>query len=324
MRHLPPLRCLSALLIGVSMLAVAAGQDATPIPQPAPRPMPSSIHMDAGLQLELYFPALKQGGVGLLRLSGGNMQSARADFLGKDLPLFQAPGDAWYGLIGAGISTTPGEYPLTVLAARGAGATRFERRVEVRSGNFIMQDFALGGSAGRLVSDAAEREAAALVLAITAEYQAQPQWGTQGFALPLAGALTSPFGAIRTLNDEFSTRHMGWDQNAPEGSPVRAMAAGTVAAAEDAPAARAGIYGKFVMLDHGYTVFSSYAHLSAIFARAGQRVEAGQVIGLSGNTGRSSGPHLHWEVLLHGERVDGVAFLKQWLPPMPAAGSAGG
>ncbi len=324
MRHLLPLRCLSALLIGVSMLAAAAAQDAAPVPQPAPRPMPSSVHRDAGLQLELYFPALKQGGVGLLRLSGGGILSARADFLGKDISFFHAPGDAWYGLIAASIDAAPGEYPLTVLATRDAGATRFERRVEVQSGNFIVQDFALGGSAGQLVSQAAEREAVALIRAITAEYQAQPQWGAQGFALPLAGALTSPFGAIRTLNEDFSTRHMGWDQNAPEGSPVRAMAAGIVAAAEAAPAARAGIYGKFVMLDHGYTVFSSYAHLSEIFARAGQRVESGQVIGLSGNTGRSSGPHLHWEVLLHGERVDGVAFLKQWLPPMPAAESAGG
>ncbi|MCY4063104.1 MAG: M23 family metallopeptidase [Chloroflexi bacterium] len=107
---------------------------------------------------------------------------------------------------------------------------------------------------------------------------------------------------------------MGWDQNAAEGTPIRAMAAGVVARAANIVSDLYGVYGRFVMIDHGYNVFTNYAHLSEALVEPGQRVEAGQIIALSGNTGRSSAPHLHWEVLAHGEWVDGLTLLDLWLP----------
>jgi len=113
---------------------------------------------------------------------------------------------------------------------------------------------------------------------------------------------------------EFETRHMGWDQNAAAGSPVRAMAAGVVARSSQVASDLFGVYGRLVMIDHGYNLFTSYAHLSEALVERGQRVEAGQIIALSGNTGRSSAPHLHWEILAHGEWIDGLTLLDLWLP----------
>ena len=274
--------------------------------------MPASVQIEAGLQLEYYFTSLTQGGVGLLRLSGADIAGARAEFRHKDIPFFHIAGDAWYALIAANVDSAAGAYQLLVHAQRETGATTFHRRLRVPPGNFIVQNFTLPGLTDHLVFNNSETTHLVLLRSIMEDYLAEPQWDASGFALPLASELTSPFGTFRLLNGEFETRHMGWDQNAPEGTPIRAMASGLVefVRANAAP----GIFGKFVMIDHGYSLFSNYAHLSETLVERGQFVEAGQVIGLSGNTGRSSAPHLHWEILLHGEWVDGRAFLDLWLP----------
>lgn len=257
---------------------------------------------------------MAQGGVGLLRLSGGDIVGARADFRHKEIPFFHVAGDAWYALIVANVDTVPGSHQLLVHAQRATSDTAFHQGLRVKPGNFIAQNFVLTGSAASTVSKASERKAFGEIMSALEGSIAEPQWDARGFALPLDSALTSPFGAFRVLNGEFETRHMGWDQNAAEGTPVRAMAAGVVAAANDVPGHQTRIYGKFVMIDHGYSLFSNYAHLSEVYVDIGQRVEAGQIIALSGNTGRSSAPHLHWEILAHGEWVDGLTLLDLWLP----------
>ena len=274
--------------------------------------MAASLQFEAGLQLEYYFTSLTQGGAGLLRLSGAEIAGARAEFRHKDIPFFQIADDAWYALIVADVDSQPGRHQLLVHAQHATGATTFERRLRVTPGKFIVQNFALPGLTDRVAFSNSENTHLALLHSIMEAHLAAPQWGASGFALPLDSELTSPFGTFRLLNDQFETRHLGWDQNAPEGTPIRAMASGVVAFARSKLAP--GIFGKFVMIDHGYSLFSNYAHLSETLVAPGQFVEAGQVIGLSGNTGRSSAPHLHWEILLHGERIDGVDFLHLWLP----------
>lgn len=307
-------RSLVLLLICLNAFGASA-QDATaPIFQPEPRPMPASAQIEDGLLLEAYFTSLTQGGVGLLRLSGGDIAGARADFRDKEIPFFQVGGDAWYALIVANVDTVPGSHQLLVHAQRATGDTTFHQGLRVTPGNFIVQDFELTGGAALTMSKASERKAVGEIMSVLEGSIAEPQWDAGGFELPLDSELTSPFGAFRLLNGEFETRHMGWDQNAAEGTPVRAMAAGVVARAANIVSDLYGVYGRFVMIDHGYSVFTNYAHLSEVYVELGQRVEAGQIIALSGNTGRSSAPHLHWEFLAHGEWVDGLTLLDLWLP----------
>jgi murein DD-endopeptidase MepM/ murein hydrolase activator NlpD len=117
--------------------------------------------------------------------------------------------------------------------------------------------------------------------------------------LPQTGTLNSPFGprvSPWTGETEF---HAGIDFAAAPGTPVKASSAGVVRSAGSTP-----MYGHNVLIDHGVGVQSRYAHLQTTSVTAGQRVERGEVIGLSGNTGRSTGPHLHYEVLVNGRAVD--------------------
>ncbi len=124
---------------------------------------------------------------------------------------------------------------------------------------------------------------------------------------PLAGELdySSGFGVRMDPFTRSPALHTGLDLHSETGEPVRATANGKVTAA-----AWSGGYGKSVDIDHGNGFSTRYAHLSAIGVQVGQTVKAGQVIGKVGTTGRSTGPHLHYETRMWGEAVDPEKFLR--------------
>jgi murein DD-endopeptidase MepM/ murein hydrolase activator NlpD len=122
-----------------------------------------------------------------------------------------------------------------------------------------------------------------------------PRW-------PVHGPLTSPYGLrFRGIRPEI---HRGVDIAVPTGTPVHAMADGRVRFA--------GVergYGNVVWLDHGGGVLTVYAHLSAIRVHAGEKVDGGDVVGLSGSSGDATGPSLHFEIWRWGREVDPVPLL---------------
>ncbi len=301
---------LTAALILCCLVPPIFAQDAlAPLAQPEPRPMPSSLMVEGGLRLETYFPSLIQAGAGLLRLSGDGIQGADFSFRGETGAFFPVEGDGWYALVRADMDTAARNYELAVRAQSDAGAVTFSRDLRVDPAGYILQRMTLAGERAYLVDREIEEAEFATLAALTRSQQPEALWDTAGFELPLQSALATPFGAFRILNEERETRHTGWDQLAAVGTPIRALAAGEVLFAD-----RLEIRGNTVILDHGHGLYSAYAHFSELQVAVGMRVAAGQIIGLSGNTGRSSGPHLHWEVVLRGEWIDGLVFLDMWLP----------
>jgi hypothetical protein len=122
---------------------------------------------------------------------------------------------------------------------------------------------------------------------------------------PVRGTVNSEFGARRNpWGTGAKEHHGGIDIGVPYGEPVKAPAAGLVVLA----GAR-GEYGNAVTLDHGNQVRSIYGHMSRVLVRSGEHVSKGQVIGLAGNTGRSTGTHLHYEVQVAGRPVNPRSFL---------------
>ncbi|MFZ4513001.1 MAG: peptidoglycan DD-metalloendopeptidase family protein [Geothrix sp.] len=124
------------------------------------------------------------------------------------------------------------------------------------------------------------------------------------FRRPTAGALTASFGMRRILNGEPRSPHGGLDIKAPTGQAVRAPAAGVVVLTGNF-----FFSGNAVFLAHGEGVVSLFAHLSKIKVKQGQVLQAGDLLGEVGHTGRSTGPHLHWSVSLNNARVDPRLFL---------------
>ena len=121
---------------------------------------------------------------------------------------------------------------------------------------------------------------------------------------PVRGAVNSEFGARQSPWSSVPEFHAGIDIRAEPGTSVEAPAGGTVAVA--GPHAE---YGLTVVLDHGNDIRSVYAHLSRVRVRVGQIVQRGAELGLTGSTGRSSGPHLHYEILVKGESVNPRRYL---------------
>ena len=116
-------------------------------------------------------------------------------------------------------------------------------------------------------------------------------WPTRGWVTSGFGFRKSPFTGLRE-------KHEGWDIAARNGAPVRATADGVVVVE-----GREYGYGNLVEIDHGYGIVTRYGHNSKHLVKVGDRVKRGQVVSLVGNTGRSTGPHLHYEVLLNGVPV---------------------
>lgn len=113
-------------------------------------------------------------------------------------------------------------------------------------------------------------------------------------------------GAAHVLPEtELPMNATGMDMAFPTGTPIRAALPGTVTVSQY----NAGGYGYYVMIDHGNGLSTLYAHNSKLLVRVGQTVEAGDIISLSGSAGRSTGPHLHFEVRVNGERTDPRYYL---------------
>jgi murein DD-endopeptidase MepM/ murein hydrolase activator NlpD len=121
---------------------------------------------------------------------------------------------------------------------------------------------------------------------------------------PVSGTITSPYGYRQNPFGGAPDFHPGLDIAAPMGTTVTAAAAGTVISA-----GWYGGYGNYILIDHGGGMATGYGHLSQIFVSNGQQVQKGQAIGAVGSTGHSTGPHLHFEVRLHGKTTDPAAYL---------------
>ncbi len=121
---------------------------------------------------------------------------------------------------------------------------------------------------------------------------------------PVRGAVNSDFGNRLSPWTRTAEFHGGLDIAADRGTPVHAPAPGTVIFAS-----AQSEFGLTVILEHGHEIRTLYGHLSKALVTAGQKVERGHVLGLTGNTGKSSGPHLHYEILVKGQSVNPRAYI---------------
>ena len=124
------------------------------------------------------------------------------------------------------------------------------------------------------------------------------------FTLPLGTVITSHYGNARMFNNEVRSYHAGTDFRASIGTPIKATNDGIIALAKER-----FMSGNSVIIDHGEGIYSAYFHLSELKVSVGERVKKGQIIALSGDTGRVSGAHLHFSMMVQGVSVDALHFI---------------
>ncbi len=218
---------------------------------------------------------------------------------------FAEEGGVYYALVGVHSLADPGMYDLTLTATdEEGGQTAVAFGVLVNRGVYGYERIEVPTGRANLLDASlvvAERERMAEVQGAFSE----TRYWRGPLLQPVEAAISSYFGTRRSYQGgPYNSFHAGIDFNASGGTPVRASADGVVLLAE--PLA---VRGNAVVIDHGWGLLTGYWHLSAIDVAPGQEVHAGDVIGRVGNTGLSTGSHLHWEVMVGGVSVDG----RQWL-----------
>jgi len=128
----------------------------------------------------------------------------------------------------------------------------------------------------------------------------------ESFITPMTSVVTSIYGTKRVYNKQKKGQHLGIDYRAAIGDKVPAANGGRIVLADDL-----FFTGWTVIIDHGLDIFTVYGHLSKTLVNKGDIIKRGDLIGLSGNTGRTSGPHLHWGTKVQGQYIDGFVLIEE-------------
>jgi murein DD-endopeptidase MepM/ murein hydrolase activator NlpD len=259
---------------------------------------------DAAIEVSLAARAQQPGEIVVVSIAGaGAIEPVRVRAFDRDLPVYRASGGGWQALVGIDLDVRPGTYPIAVEA--GSPARHAERALVVT--RRIFRTRRLTVDEAFVTPPAAEQERIAREAKLLEEVWSAPPhdrlWSA-AFVRPVPQPANSAFGTRSIFNGKPRNAHGGADFLSPAGTPVKAPNAGRVAVARS-------LYfsGNTVIIDHGAGLFSMLAHLSEIDATEGDRVEAGQVVGRVGATGRVTGPHLHWAIRAAGARVDPLSLL---------------
>src|SRR6478672_5272853 len=232
----------------------------------------------------------------------------KGNFLGQELSFRSSKAcHCWYGFAGVSLTTKPGTYTLRV---EGKGAVGKEAAmsylVRVSTAHYPTSTIKV---APAFVEPPKEADPV-IAAADAAKKQAFAATDTNSlwsgaFERPTDTETSGVFGSARVYNGKKKSQHLGLDFRASTGTPVHATNAGTVILARP-------LYfeGNCVMLDHGQGLITVYMHLSEFKVKEGDKVAAGQLIALSGGTGRSTGPHLHFAVRWRGEYLDPRTLLE--------------
>jgi murein DD-endopeptidase MepM/ murein hydrolase activator NlpD len=220
---------------------------------------------------------------------------------------FDPVNKSWFALGGVGLKTEPGKYQLELSGTTGKGqALQYRHSLVVRRGTYrtvalTVPDRYVEPPPQELQRIQQETE---LKKQIFAKPATAREW--EGvFNPPVQAIASDSFGTQRRFNGKVASVHQGTDFAVPPGTPVTAINSGTVILARD-------LYfeGNCVMIDHGQGFTTLYMHLSEIQVREGDHVERGQMVGLSGGTGRATGPHLHLAVRWQGMYLNPATLLK--------------
>jgi len=208
----------------------------------------------------------------------------------------------------------PLELPLIVLLRSGAVDT-VAVTIPVARGEYRLEKLTVAPQFGTVPDSATSARIAreqALALRVSIRSHATTRLRADTVVAPRDTRVTSGYGEGREFNGQVQSRHMGTDFAGGVGSPVFAAARGVVALVDDFYLA-----GRVIYIDHGEGLVTAYFHLSRQDVAVGDTVEAGQVIGRVGATGRVTGPHLHWVVRFGRITVDPLSLLELGRPAQP-------
>jgi hypothetical protein len=283
------------------------GPTPAPTPSPSPSPTPSPTPPPPPT-LDVSGSQPRQGGFLLVRLLYPPAGLANADAYFNRTPYAMLPaGDRWFAMIGLPTSQSVGDFPVEVWSGETLLASG---SISIAGGGFQFESIQVPPGPAGLLSDSARIEQERVrVEQVLSGFTPEKRWSGP-WILPAQGSVSNAFGLQRSINGGPYYPHTGTDLANVKGTPIYAAATGVVALAESL-----FLYGNSVIIDHGAGVFGSYNHMDSLAVSAGQAVNKGDLIGYMGETGLVTGPHVHWEVIVRGVRVDPMLWTQAPVEP---------
>jgi hypothetical protein len=241
----------------------------------------------------------------LIRIASADATSIEGEWLKHKITFFHEGGE-WVALAGVDLEAPVGPSTLHVTAKVNSTIEDLSRTIEIHAAHYRTESLGVqpkfvepGPEALKLIHEQSEFKAK-----VFASSAPGPLWHGD-FHAPVAAAATDSFGTRRMFNGKLASIHKGADFRAHMGTSVYASNSGVVVIARP-------LYfeGNCVVIDHGMGLFTESMHFSRIDVKEGQRVKTGDLLGLSGATGRVTGPHLHWAVRWQGAYLDPIKLLK--------------
>ena len=261
--------------------------------------------------IEIKQLPLTQGETHVVHVSGSELAKLDGNVGSYPLRFFRdGESDDWYAMLGIDAMETVGLEQMVITGSNNGGESFYLNQPVIIQAGIFTQEVVEGVDSSTLEeSNQAQDSQTVAGLKQTSNVRS---WGT-AMSYPVDEPyMVSGFGNRRTYNNGvFSNYHSGVDFGVytADNINIYASADGTVLFADLLP-----IHGNFTVIDHGWGVYTSYSHQSQLLVTAGQQVKRGDLIGLIGNTGRSVGPHLHWEVIVNSTYVNPVTWLNTQFP----------
>jgi murein DD-endopeptidase MepM/ murein hydrolase activator NlpD len=251
---------------------------------------------------------VQAGSPELIHVNAPDGASVTGEWLGRKLEFFRGrAGEGWFALAGADVDTPAGPSTLRIeVRLAGGGARALSRDVSIHPAHYRTSSLSV---APRFISPTPEQLKAIeyeihLKDRVFSESAPRPLW-VGDFRAPARVRSVANFGARRVFNGKLASVHKGMDFLAPRGTPIHSSNSGVIVLAE-----RLFFEGNCVVIDHGLGLYTIAMHLSRIDVHQGEHVSKGQLLGLSGATGRVTGPHLHWAVRWQNAYLDPAKLLR--------------
>jgi len=291
----------AAVIFAGQELLVPAGSDG----------QPSAVNFPAPVTAVDVLPlAFTEGQTGRVRILTSESATLIGTFLNTALTVNAEENSTRHTiLIGVPVGTAPDIYTMLLTVSSASGVVELPVNIRVNGAGYGTQFITLPEDRLPLLTPAVEDNELSILQGVTGRYTPERQFNGP-FGLPAAAAMNSAFGATRSYNGGIAQSiHTGADFAAAPGAAVFAAAPGRVALADTF-----NIRGISVIIDHGWGVYTNYSHMAERYVELGQVVNAGDVIGVVGSTGRSTGAHLHWELWVNGIPVDPLQWTRVSFP----------
>jgi hypothetical protein len=253
-------------------------------------------------ELLLSTQLVYQAGAVLVSVTGP-VTGGSVTFINRKYPLTQGS-QSMYTFVGVDTDDPVGPQQLKVeFTQPNGGKGTLTETVTVQQAQWTVDSLDFDSTTSALLNPDIVNAELAQIRAIYTKVTPEKYW-TGGWLVPVDGPLTARYGEQRSINGSApSGHHGGTDLGVPAGTPVQATNSGRVVLARQMQ-----VRGHMVIIDHGGGLYSGYAHMTSFNVAEGQMVTQGDIIGLSGNTGLSTGAHLHWEMAIDGILLDALRF----------------